>query len=101
MSCTRGWSLRQKRVVPIAMEWVWFQVELGHLRGRYFDSGGTGSLCQCCFDLEPRRGPGVGNQMDDGLIADQRSCPPVLRDEGEHAVFDEVPFLRRLHDRLA
>ena len=74
------------------MEGVLFQVEPGHLRGRYFDSGGIGSLCQFCLDLEPCGGPGVGNQMDDGLIADQRSCPPVLGDEGEHAVFDLIPL---------
>jgi len=59
------------------MEGVWFQVEFGHLLGRYFDSGGIGSLCQFCLDLEPRRSPGIGNQIDDGLVADQRSCPPV------------------------
>jgi len=52
------------------MEVIWFQVELGHLRCRYFDSGGIGSLCQFGFDLESRGGSGFGNQIDDGLIAD-------------------------------
>jgi hypothetical protein len=33
---------------------------------------------------------GVGNQMNDGSIADQRSCPPVLCNEGERAVFDLI-----------
>jgi len=54
------------------VEGVWFQVELGHLRCRYFDSGGIGSLCQFSLDPEPGRGLGAGNQMDDGLVADQR-----------------------------
>ena len=79
-------------MVPFAVEWVWLQVELGHLRGRYLDFGGIGYLCQFCLDLEPCSCSGAGNQIDDGLIADQRSCPPVLCDEGKHAVFDLVPL---------
>jgi len=74
------------------MESIWFQVELAHLRSGDFDSCGIGSWCQLCLDLEPRRGLGIGDQIDDGLVADQRSCPPVLRDEGKHAVFDLVPL---------
>ena len=49
-------------------------------------------MCQFWLDLEPCSSCGVGNQIDDGLIADQRSCPLVLLDEGKHAVFDLVPL---------
>ena len=35
---------------------------------------------------------GVGDQLDDDLMADQRLAAPVLGDEGEQAVLDAVPF---------
>ena len=73
------------------MKGVWFKVEFGYLRRGYFNSGGVHSLRQFCLDLQPRGGPGVGNQMDDGSIADQRSCPPILCDERKHPVFDLIP----------
>jgi len=74
------------------MKGIWFEVESCQLRCRYFDSGWIGYLCESGLDREPRSGPGVGNQIDDRLIADQRSCLPGLRDEGEHAVFDLIPL---------
>lgn len=74
------------------MECVWFQVESGHLRSGDFDSCRIGSLCHLCLDLGPRRGFGICDQIDDGLVAYQRGCSPVLRDEGKHAVFDLVPL---------
>ena len=77
--------MRLREQHRFAMEAVWFQVDLGHLHGGYFDAGVIGSLCQFCLDPEPCGGLGAGNRIDDGLIADQRSCPPVLRDEGIHA----------------
>jgi hypothetical protein len=33
-----------------------------------------------------------GNQLNDGLVADERFGPPVLADEGEEAVLDFVPL---------
>ena len=74
------------------MEVVWFHVELGHLGRRYFYAGGIGSLCQFCPDSETGFGLGVAYQVNHGLIADQRSCPPILRDEREHPVFNLVPL---------
>ena len=34
----------------------------------------------------------AGDQLDDGLVADQRPGPPVLADEGEQPVLDLVPL---------
>jgi hypothetical protein len=74
------------------MEDFWCQVEFGYLRCGYFNSGGVRSLRKFCLDLETGSGLGVAYQVNHGLIADQRSCPPILRDEREHPVFDLVPL---------
>ena len=74
------------------MEDFWCQVEFGYLRCGYFNSGGVRSLRKFCLDLETGSGLGVAYQVNHGLVADQRSCPPILRDEREHPVFDLVPL---------
>ena len=37
-------------------------------------------------------GGGVGDQLDDDLVADQRFAAPVLGDEGKQTVLDFVPL---------
>ena len=74
------------------MKGLWREVEIRYLRSGYFNSGGVSSLRQFCLDLETGFGLRVAYQVDHGLVADQRSCPPILRDEREHPVFDLVPL---------
>ena len=63
------------------MEDFWHQVEFGYLRSGYFYSGGVRSLRQFCLDFETGFCLGVAYQVNHGLVADQRSCPPILCDE--------------------
>ena len=37
---------------------------------------------------------GAGDQVDDGLVAGQRTAAPVLRDEAEEALLDLAPLAR-------
>ena len=55
-----------------------FQWVLGVVQGR--------------FDPQALFGAGVGDQVNNHFVADQRAAAPVLRDVAEHAVFDFVPF---------
>src|SRR6202040_2218449 len=43
-------------------------------------------------DSEPGRGRGGADQLHDHGMGEQRFAAPVLRDEGEEAMFDAVPF---------
>ena len=47
---------------------------------------------QDCLDFEPGARLGAANQIDDGLIIDQRLSSPVQTDEREEPVLDLVPL---------
>ena len=57
---------------------------------------------QFVADAQSFLGGGAANQIDDHLMADQRSASPIRADETEHSVFDLVPFAcawREMADR--
>lgn len=63
-----------------------------HLGVTDLDAGGIAAGINLGFDVEAGVGGGRGDQLHDGLVADQRLSPPVLRDEREQAVLDLVSF---------
>jgi len=74
------------------VEFVALEVDGVHLGIGDFDAGGIGIGVDLAAHLEAGIGRGGGDQLDDGLIADQRPASPVLRDEREEAMLDLVPF---------
>ena len=57
-----------------------------------FDSGRVRSVVEFGVDLEPLLRCGVGDQVDNDFVANQRTTSPVLRNVAEHAMFDFVPL---------
>ena len=57
------------------------------------NSGFVNSLVEGGANGEASRGRRAGDQIDDGLIAGQRTAAPVLGDEAEESMFDLVPML--------
>ena len=63
-----------------------------HLGISDFDAGGVGVGIDLALDLQAGICGRRRDQLNDGLVADQRAPAPVLRDEGEQAMLDLVPF---------
>ena len=80
----------ERSVVPLAVEVGGLDVEGGHLSigDLHFLAIGVG--IDPAGDGEADSGTGVGDQLDDYLMADQRLAAPVLGDECERAVLDGV-----------
>ncbi len=84
--------MRQDRVVPVAVELMWFEF---HAR-EFF----VGDLDLCfvlvCIDSSFHdKAPSslrACDQIDDGLNAHQRLASPVLRDEAEETMFNLIPL---------
>jgi hypothetical protein len=74
------------------MEAVRFQVQLRKFCIGHLDAGGVGAFVEFGANLQTLLRHGVGDEMDDDLMADQRSPTPVLRDMAEHPMFDFVPL---------
>ena len=75
------------KVVPL-------QLELGEFVVGYFDGRLIQAFVYRGFDLQAGAGLRAGNEVHDGLVGDQRTPAPVLRDEAEQAMLDLVPFAR-------
>ncbi len=56
------------------------------------DAAWIGGGIEFASDGQAGLGGGRGDQLDDGLVADERLGTPVLADEGEEAVLDFVPL---------
>ena len=84
--------MRADRIVPLAVEVVALNVDDIHLGIGDPDAGGIAVGVDLALHLEAGSGRGGGNQLDDGLVADERPAAPVLRDEREEAMLDLVPF---------
>jgi hypothetical protein len=84
--------LRADGVVPIAVEFMTVNVDGVHLGISDFDAGGVGVGIDLALDLQAGICGGRRDQLNDGLVADQRAPAPVLRDEGEQAMLDLVPL---------
>ena len=68
-----------------------------NVEGVHFRVGDLDAFCisigvDPAGDGEPGLGAGVGDQLNDDLVADQRLAAPVLGDEGEQPVLDPVPL---------
>src|SRR5262249_15332419 len=84
-------ALRKERVVPVRMKNSRLEIQFFHFRVLHFNPRRIMSPCKSRLDLKSGFGLRVRNQINDSLIADQRSCP-VLGDERKHAMLDLVPF---------
>lgn len=85
-------SLRLEGVVPVAVELVADQGELGHFLVSHGDTFRIGRGVELALNGEAGRGGRSADQIDDDAIADQRFGTPVHADEREQPVFDLVPF---------
>ena len=58
------------------------------------DQGSSGilSFVQLGANSQSLAGGGVGDQLDDNFMTNQRSSSPVLRNVAEHAMLDLVPL---------
>jgi hypothetical protein len=67
-------------------------IDRGHFGVGDFDPGRIEAFVQFAANGEASGRGGRGDQFDNGAIIDERSPPPVARDEREEALFDLVPF---------
>lgn len=74
------------------MKFVRFDMQGVDLCRSYFNPGWITSPVQLGADFQTSLGGGVGNQIDDDVMTDQRPAAPVLGDVAEYAMFDLVPF---------
>jgi len=68
------------------------ELDLTELLVGHFDSGLILIRVQDCLDFEPGARLGAANQMNDGLIIDQRLPSPVQTDKRKEPVLDLVPL---------
>src|SRR6201996_8531613 len=89
VSCLASWF---DCVVPLTVEIGRRDVKLCHLGGGNLNAFVVGVLCATALDGQALLGRGAGDQLDDDLMGQQGLATPVLRDEGEQAMLDAVPF---------
>src|SRR5260370_13618904 len=95
-------DVRLDGVVPVAMEVVAMDVEGTHLGVGALNAGRIGVVMDLAPDLQSSVGCRCSDQLNDGLVADQRAAAPVLCDEREEPMLDLVPFAgtgRQMTDR--
>jgi hypothetical protein len=86
-----GWP-GSEGVVPLAVKICWLDVEGSHLGIGDLDALLVSTGVDPAGDGEAGLGAGIGDQLDDDLMADQRLAAPILGDEGEQAVLGAVPL---------
>ena len=74
------------------MEVVAGEVDPHHVGVGDADAAGIGCGVDLASDRQSGLGGGGGDELDDGLVADERLGAPVLADEGKEAVLDLVPL---------
>jgi hypothetical protein len=67
-------------------------VQRGHLGIGYLDAFFISGLVNATLDREAFAGLGCGDLLDNDLMRQKGFTSPVLRDEGEQAMLDTVPF---------
>src|SRR4051812_48000693 len=65
-----------------------------HVRIGDFDASGVLARVELRLDREPGAGANTADELDDGLVIDERATAPVLRDVTEEPVLDLVPLGR-------
>ena len=71
-----------------------FEFEFLHLPIGDFDAGSIIGVVQTCIDFQASFSSSSGEEVQDGFVIQQRLCSPVDADEGEHPVFNRIPFGR-------
>ena len=79
-------------VVPVTVEVGAFNLESAEVGVGYLDTGEVGVGVELAADLQAGCGGGVGDEIDDDLMACQRSAAPVLGDVRKEPVFNLVPL---------
>ena len=79
-------------VVPIAMEFITADLDLGQFLIGHLDHGWISSGIQLSVNGQTSRGGGRGDEVYDGLETAERLATPVLADVGEEAMLDLVPL---------
>ena len=77
--------------VPIAVKCFSFEMQGLKLGLRHLDPGRIGGTIQFRTDLQTGYG---GDQVNNDLVADERTAAPVLSDVAEHTTFDLIPLAR-------
>src|SRR5947207_2038271 len=88
----QGEGFRADSIVPLAVEVVAGEVDGIHFGVGHLDAGRIGVLIELATNLQTGLGRRRGDQLDDDLMADERSAAPVAGDEREQAMFDLVPL---------
>src|SRR6266403_689339 len=83
---------RRDGVVPVAVKPVWCELNPRELCVAHLNPLVVASGVERRFHDEAGPRTGVGDQVDDHLMAGQRLPAPVLRDEAEEAMLDFVPL---------
>ena len=69
-----------------------FEVNSGKLFICHFYSDGIGAAIKFGLDPEALLRRGVGDQIDDHLVTDERAATPVLCDVAKHPMLNLVPL---------
>ena len=84
--------VRRDRVVPRWMNFVASDLDLFELLVGNFDADLIVIGVQHCLDSEPGARLRATDEIDDGLIVDQRLSSPVQADKREEPVLDLIPL---------
>jgi 3-mercaptopyruvate sulfurtransferase SseA len=79
-------------VVPLAVKRIEFELDRGEVGVADDQALGVRVGVDLGAHLQSAARLGVGNQLDDHLVTDQRTTAPVHRDEREQTVLDLVPL---------
>src|SRR5262249_60143452 len=82
------------RVVPLAVDLCRADLHGSQFLVRDLDPGGVRVAVEFRLHPQARFRPGVRDQIDDDLVAGQRTATPVDGDLTEQAVLDLVPLAR-------
>ena len=74
------------------MEWVGLELNGGELVVGDLDAGRVAGGVERGLDTQTGGRGGVGDQIDDHLVAGQRAAAPVERNLAEHSMLDLVPL---------
>src|SRR4030095_12556008 len=80
-----------ERVVPLTVKRGWLQLDVGERRVCYLLLGGGRRGIERGAALQPHRGGGAADEVDDHVVAHERAAAPVLGAMSEQPMLDFVP----------